>query len=243
MNYYEKNLGDYAKEAGHLSMAEHGAFNLLLDYYFANEKPVPKDMAYKIARARAPEEREIVDAVLAEFFELQADDCYHRQYCDDLLAEFMADEPVRKVKKSNEAGRQQKYREDRARMFAALNAVGQFPDWNIKQAELRKLFAEHCDVTQSSPLRNASRNASRNALQDEPETREVTLGDEPATRDTTATSTQYPIPNTQYLFFRARVRTTKTFHVKICRRRQTRAQNKHRARATETALRKEREGL
>lgn len=184
MNYYEKNLGDYAKEAGHLSMAEHGAFNLLLDYYFANEKPLPKDQAYKIARARAPEERETVDLVLAEFFELQEDGCYHRQRCDEILAIFRAGEPERIVKKTNEAGRQQRFRDDRAQMFAALHAAGQFPDWKIKQPELRKLFAQYCDVTTPDPLRNASRNVTGDG--------DVTLQDEPATRDVTATNPQSP---------------------------------------------------
>jgi uncharacterized protein YdaU (DUF1376 family) len=33
VNYYERHLGDYAKDAGHLSMLEHGAYSLLLDRY------------------------------------------------------------------------------------------------------------------------------------------------------------------------------------------------------------------
>lgn len=68
MNYYERHLGDYAKDTAHLTMLEHGAYTLLLDRYYATETPIPADQAHRLARARTKEEREAVDAVLAEFF-------------------------------------------------------------------------------------------------------------------------------------------------------------------------------
>lgn len=71
MNYYEKHLGDYAKQTRHLSMLEHGAYNLLLDRYYATEEGIPADQAHRLAGARTKEERDAVDAVLAEFFTLK----------------------------------------------------------------------------------------------------------------------------------------------------------------------------
>lgn len=71
MNYYERHLGDYAKDAGHLSMLEHGAYSLLLDRYYTTEQPIPADQAHRICRARTRDERAAVDAVLAEFFVLK----------------------------------------------------------------------------------------------------------------------------------------------------------------------------
>lgn len=71
MNYYERHLGDYAKDAAHLSMLEHGAYTLLLDRYYTTEQPIPADQAHRVCRARTKEEREAVDAVLAEFFQLE----------------------------------------------------------------------------------------------------------------------------------------------------------------------------
>lgn len=68
MNYYERHLGDYAKDAGHLSMLEHGAYTLLLDRYYTTEKGIPVDQAYRVARAITKPEKAAVDAVLAEFF-------------------------------------------------------------------------------------------------------------------------------------------------------------------------------
>ena len=72
MNYYERHLGDYAKDAGHLSMLEHGAYSLLLDRYYTTEQPIPEDQAHRVCRARSKEEKAAVDAVLAEFFVLAA---------------------------------------------------------------------------------------------------------------------------------------------------------------------------
>jgi uncharacterized protein YdaU (DUF1376 family) len=71
LNYYERHLGDYARDTAHLSMLEHGAYNLLLDRYYASEQPIPADQAHRVARARSAEERKAVDAVLAEFFTLE----------------------------------------------------------------------------------------------------------------------------------------------------------------------------
>ncbi len=75
MNYYERHLGDYARDAGHLSMLEHGAYTLLLDRYYTTERGIPADQAHRVCRARTREEREAVDTVLAEFFSLE-DGCW-----------------------------------------------------------------------------------------------------------------------------------------------------------------------
>jgi len=69
LNFYKRHLGDYAKDAGHLTMLEHGAYTLLLDRYYTTEKPIPSSAeAYRVCRARSSVEKAAVDAVLAEFF-------------------------------------------------------------------------------------------------------------------------------------------------------------------------------
>ena len=70
MNYYERHLGDYARDAGHLSMLEHGAYCLLLDRYYITEQGIPAEQAHRLCRAKTKEDRAAVDAVLAEFFTL-----------------------------------------------------------------------------------------------------------------------------------------------------------------------------
>lgn len=70
MNYYERHLGDYSKDTAHLTMIEHGAYGLLLDRYYGTEAGIPADQVHRIARARTKEEKQAVDVVLAEFFQL-----------------------------------------------------------------------------------------------------------------------------------------------------------------------------
>jgi uncharacterized protein YdaU (DUF1376 family) len=71
VNYYERHLGDYAKDTVHLSQAEHGAYNLLMDRYYATEAGIPEKTAYRIGKANTKAERDAVDFVLSEFFVLE----------------------------------------------------------------------------------------------------------------------------------------------------------------------------
>ena len=73
MNYYKRHLGDYARDTRHLSMAEHGAYTLLLDYFYATERPIPDDRCERIANAYATDEQKAVRNVLNEFFTLTDD--------------------------------------------------------------------------------------------------------------------------------------------------------------------------
>ncbi len=96
MNYYERHLGDYAKDTGHLSILEHGAYTLLLDRYYSTEAGIPETQAFRLARARTPEEREAVDVVLAEFFEL----------IDGVWVNRRAEEEIQKAKTRIEAAKE-----------------------------------------------------------------------------------------------------------------------------------------
>jgi len=71
LNYYERHLGDYAKETRHLSLLEHGVYTILTDYCFATGKRIPEKQIYRYACARTRGEKRAVDAVLAEFFKLE----------------------------------------------------------------------------------------------------------------------------------------------------------------------------
>jgi len=70
MNYYEKYPGDYQRDTTHLGLAEHGAYNLLMDVYYSTEIPLPNDMntLFKMCRAMTRSERESVRSVADQFF-------------------------------------------------------------------------------------------------------------------------------------------------------------------------------
>ena len=85
--WYPHYPGDYARDTGHLSMVQQGAYRLLLDHYYATEAPLPADfpVLYRLCRAFSREERKAVDFVLSNFFELQPDG-YHNKRADIELA-------------------------------------------------------------------------------------------------------------------------------------------------------------
>ena len=70
MNYYNRYPGDYSRDTAHLSLIEHGAYAVLLDTYYATEKPLPADKKalYRICRATNAKERQAVDFVVSQFF-------------------------------------------------------------------------------------------------------------------------------------------------------------------------------
>jgi uncharacterized protein YdaU (DUF1376 family) len=86
MNYYRRYVGDYLRDTSRLSMLEHGAYNLMLDYYYADEKPLPldKDELYTMVRAMRPEDKRAVDKILGLYFTRGADG-YHQGRVDEEL--------------------------------------------------------------------------------------------------------------------------------------------------------------
>ena len=82
MNYYKRHLGDYARDAGHLSLTEHGAFTLLLDRYYASERPFDRDDAIRVCRPATPAETKAVDYVLRKFFVQDESGTYRNERAD-----------------------------------------------------------------------------------------------------------------------------------------------------------------
>ena len=76
MHYYKRNIGDYAKKAGRLSMLEHGAYTLLMDAIYDRETFPTLEEALDWAWARDEAEVAAVKFVLSKFFELQEDGRY-----------------------------------------------------------------------------------------------------------------------------------------------------------------------
>jgi uncharacterized protein YdaU (DUF1376 family) len=99
VNYYRRYSGDYLRKTSRLSVIEHGAYSLLLDYYYADEKPLPldHDELYTMVRAMKPADRAAVDRVLSLFF-VRQDDGYHNERADE---EIEKAQPAIKAAKEN----------------------------------------------------------------------------------------------------------------------------------------------
>ena len=91
VNYYEHHIGDYAAATGHLSLVEDAVYTRMLRRYYLTEAPLPADIAQlaRLVGARQAEEVAAVDAVLAEFFHLQADG-WHQKRADEDIERYLA---------------------------------------------------------------------------------------------------------------------------------------------------------
>lgn len=83
MHYYKRNLGDYAKKAGRLTMLQHGAYTLLLDACYDREAFPTLEQALDWTWASTEAEVEAVKFVLNRFFKLDKDG----QYVQDRILE------------------------------------------------------------------------------------------------------------------------------------------------------------
>ena len=76
MHYYKRNLGDYAKKAGRLTMLQHGAYMLLIDSCYDREVFPTLEQALEWTWASTEAEVEAVKFVLSRFFVLDKEGCY-----------------------------------------------------------------------------------------------------------------------------------------------------------------------
>lgn len=69
MNFFKLYIGDYQRDTGTLTLAEHGAYLLMLQQFYATEKPLPRGRElYRLLRCESAEERLAVDAVALKFW-------------------------------------------------------------------------------------------------------------------------------------------------------------------------------
>jgi len=68
VHYFKRNIGDYAKKAGRLSMLQHGSYTLLIDACYDREQFPTKDEAIEWTWASSAQEIEAVEFVLRKFF-------------------------------------------------------------------------------------------------------------------------------------------------------------------------------
>jgi len=83
MHYYKRNLGDYAKKTGRLTMLQHGAYTLLIDSCYDREVFPTLEQAIEWTWASTEAEVDAVKFVLGRFFTLDKEG----QYVQDRILE------------------------------------------------------------------------------------------------------------------------------------------------------------
>ncbi len=72
--WWARYVGDYQRKTQHLSLAEHGAYALLLDHYYMGGKLTTNDnQMFRICRAFDVQEQQAVKNVLEQFFTIEGD--------------------------------------------------------------------------------------------------------------------------------------------------------------------------
>ncbi|PTT39834.1 hypothetical protein DBR23_10015 [Acidovorax sp. HMWF018] len=184
MNYYPFHIGDYLSATRHLTWTEDAAYRRLLDTYYTTEKPLPTELraVCRLVLATTDEQREAVEVVLNEFFELTSAGWINVR-ADAEIDSMRVKQSAQEDKDRHETERMRRYRERRAQMFAALRAVEVVPAWDVPMKELQRLFEQHCN-TPATPA-NPPETPPATDLQRE----QVVSSDEPATAISTNTNT------------------------------------------------------
>jgi len=89
MHYFKRNIGDYHKKAGRLSILEHGAYTLLMDSCYDRERFPTLEEAIEWCWARSPEEIAAIEFVLSKFFVL-TDGLYVQLRVEEEIAAYQA---------------------------------------------------------------------------------------------------------------------------------------------------------
>lgn len=92
MNYYRRFMGDYANKTADLSLAEHGAYTVLLDISYSTEAGLPGsyDALFRLCRAMSKAEQDAVKLVADRFFPLCADGLRRNPRAADEIAKAQA---------------------------------------------------------------------------------------------------------------------------------------------------------
>jgi uncharacterized protein YdaU (DUF1376 family) len=109
MHYYKRNLGDYAKKAGRLTMLQHGAYTLLIDSCYDREVFPTLEQALEWTWASTEAEVEAVKFVLGRFFVLDKQGQYVQdRILEELLHYHKNADTNKRIAEEREAKRKQK---------------------------------------------------------------------------------------------------------------------------------------
>lgn len=108
MHYFKRNIGDYHKKAGRLSMIEHGAYTLLMDACYDRERFPTMDEAIDWCWARSDEEIAAVKFVLTKFFTLEGEQYTQQRIADEIASFHDKSEKNKQIAIEREANRRAK---------------------------------------------------------------------------------------------------------------------------------------
>jgi len=97
MNFVRLYIGDYLRDTGTLTVAEHGAYMLMLMHYYATEQPLPAGRElHRLLRAETKAERDAIDSIARKF--------WHQTECG--LVNTRADREIERAERQRDVNRE-----------------------------------------------------------------------------------------------------------------------------------------
>jgi uncharacterized protein YdaU (DUF1376 family) len=163
MHYYKRNLGDYAKKAGRLSMLQHGSYTLLIDSCYDREQFPTRDEAIEWTWASTKDEIEAVDFVLRKFFTLEEGLYVQKRVQEEISEYYLKAETNKRVAMDRETNRKK------------LKAAGIVGDESVAKRER--------NVNETIPKDESVTKRERNVNESTPNHKPITNNQEPITNN------------------------------------------------------------
>lgn len=132
MNFFKLYIGDYQRDTGALTLAEHGAYMLMLQQFYATEKPLPLGRElHRLLRADTKQERDAINRVALLFWRVTTEGLVNDRAMEELTKAEAQRETNREIAKGREAKRRAARNEHESCSNRATNQQpNQTPDVN-----------------------------------------------------------------------------------------------------------------
>ena len=152
MNWFKFFIGDYQRDTAHLSITEHGAYMLMLQHYYATEKPLPAGKAlHRMLRAQDKAERDAIDAVASQFWRETPDGLVNERADVEITKANAQAETNRAIAQAREAKRKaSRDKHDGSTNRATNDQPNQTPDTRHQTTEF-KGAATSTEVARAAP--------------------------------------------------------------------------------------------
>jgi uncharacterized protein YdaU (DUF1376 family) len=157
---YYFHLGDFTRDTTGLNVTQIGVYRCLMDWCYANEKPLPLDLEeilgflpeWRTTRARNPQ----LQKILVRFFVRQADG-WHQTHIEREIDRHYESKPFVQAKLANNRERQRRFRDNRKRLFAALREANCIMPFSTTNEDLRAMcerlkLGNPCAYTEDATL-------------------------------------------------------------------------------------------
>lgn len=153
VNYWKRYVGDYLRDTGHLSLAEHGAYTLLLDHYYSTQRPLPEAMESlnRLCRAIGQVEQKAVAAIAEQFFPIGEDGLRHNHRADEELTKWGAQAETNRLIAEERERKRKEHEQSTNRVTDGATTGQPIPEARSQKPEVKSQKPEKAEGSATSP--------------------------------------------------------------------------------------------